>query len=168
MHHRAIKLYKYHQWANEKFFEHLKELPSDVYENKITSVFNSISQVIKHLYQTDGLWLSVISGDSFKETMSIVNKLQKQTKEKSLQQMQHLYDELSEQYLGFFEDEEDLDKEIEIDHPEFGKLKTPISKLVQHVVNHGTYHRGNLTAMLRQQGYPGVPNDYLIYLYKVK
>ncbi|WP_313897918.1 DinB family protein [Brevibacillus sp. FSL L8-0520] len=38
---------------------------------------------------------------------------------------------------------------------------------MQHVVNHGTYHRGNIAAMLRQQGYAGVPTDYVFYLYEL-
>jgi uncharacterized damage-inducible protein DinB len=37
--------------------------------------------------------------------------------------------------------------------------------MILHVVNHGTYHRGNITAMLRQMGYASVPTDYGIYLY---
>ncbi len=36
--------------------------------------------------------------------------------------------------------------------------------ILNHVVNHGTYHRGNVTAMLRQQGYAGVATDYLFFL----
>jgi uncharacterized damage-inducible protein DinB len=51
-----------------------------------------------------------------------------------------------------------------IEHPQYGRLDTSISEIVQHVVNHGTYHRGNLTAMLRQQGHPGIATDYLFYL----
>ncbi len=51
----------------------------------------------------------------------------------------------------------DLDKKISPEHPQFGRLDTHLSELVQHVVNHGTYHRGSLTAMIRQQGYSSVP-----------
>ncbi|MFC0332820.1 DinB family protein [Paenibacillus sepulcri] len=29
------------------------------------------------------------------------------------------------------------------------------------LVNHGTYHRGNITAILRQLGHPGTPTDYV-------
>lgn len=49
-------------------------------------------------------------------------------------------------------------------HPKLGRLDTHFSELVQHVVNHGTYHRGNLTAMIRQQGYSSVSKDYVFYL----
>lgn len=74
---------------------------------------------------------------------------------------------MNQQYETFFEGIENLDKVISIEHPRYGKLETPISDLVRHVVNHGTYHRGNITAMLRQQGHPGVPTDYVFYLYEI-
>nr|WP_305586406.1 DinB family protein [Fictibacillus sp. WQ 8-8] len=37
--------------------------------------------------------------------------------------------------------------------------------MVLHVVNHGTYHRGNISAMLHQLGDSSVMNDYAFYWY---
>jgi len=34
----------------------------------------------------------------------------------------------------------------------FGVYKNPLWQSMQHVVNHGTYHRGQITTMLRQHG----------------
>lgn len=90
------QLYDYHVWANERLFEHLEQLPKDVFHAEVTSVFPSVSQTFEH--------------------------------------------------------------------PKYGSLNTRFSEILQHVVNHGTYHRGNVTAMLRQQGYAGFPTDYLFYL----
>lgn len=44
-------------------------------------------------------------------------------------------------------------------------MKTSVSELMPHVVNHGTYHRGNITVMLRQIGYASITTDYGLYLY---
>lgn len=60
----------------------------------------------------------------------------------------------------------DLDKSMTITHPRYGRLDTRFSDILQHVVNHGTYHRGNITAMLRQLGYSGIPTDFVFYLFK--
>lgn len=166
MQHPAIQQYEYHQWANNRIFDHLKELPSEVYNNEIKSVFSSIAEVITHIYQTDGMWLSVMSGDSFDETMKVINQLQEKSKDQDLKGMHNVYEELVKQYHSFFRGKKDLDENILIHHPQYGSLETSVSNLVKHVVNHGTYHRGNITAMLRQQGHSGVPTDYIFYIHE--
>lgn len=166
MNNRTIHEYHYHQWANSRFFDRLEELPEEVYEKNIQSVFSSVSEVIAHIYHTDGMWLSVMSGDSFEETMIIINQLKQKASGQDLDGMRTLYEELSAQYSSFLNDREDLEDNISIEHPRYGALETSIAKLVKHVVNHGTYHRGNITAMLHQQGHAGVPTDYIFYLYE--
>jgi uncharacterized damage-inducible protein DinB len=42
---------------------------------------------------------------------------------------------------------------------------TPLWQLMQHVVNHSTYHRGQITTMLRQVGATPMPTD-LIFFYR--
>ncbi len=166
MKHPAIQQYDYHKWANDRFFEHLKNLPGEVYSKEIKSVFSSIREVIIHIYQTDGMWLSVMSGDSFPETMKVINQLKEKSVGQDLENMEKLYQEISGRYDAFLMELENLDKPITINHPKYGELTTPITDLVKHVVNHGTYHRGNITAMLRQQGHSGVPTDYIFYIYE--
>ena len=162
----SLQQYNYHQWANKRFFEHLQSLPDVVYNQEIQSIFSSISEVIIHIYRVDAMWLSVMSGDPFKETMAKIKQIKERSTNKGLDQMQTLYTELADKYRHFIDGVDDLNAVITVEHPQYGALETSISQLVQHVVNHGTYHRGNITAMLRQQGYAGVPTDYVHYLYE--
>lgn len=164
----AIKEYNYHKWANARIFDHLEELPDDIYSNEIKSVFSSLKEVLIHMYQVDGMWLSVMSGKPFSETMNVIKELKQKSENPSLDELIDLFKEINEKYESFFADLDDTDNTIEIEHPRFGKLKTTVSDLVKHVVNHGTYHRGNITAMLRQQGHAGVPTDYIYYLYEIQ
>ncbi|HUQ91886.1 MAG TPA: DinB family protein [Bryobacteraceae bacterium] len=43
--------------------------------------------------------------------------------------------------------------------------QTPVWQVALHVVNHGTHHRGQVSAMLRAMGYTPPPTD-LIYFYR--
>ena len=36
--------------------------------------------------------------------------------------------------------------------------------MLLHLVNHSTYHRGQVTTLLRQQGATGVPTDFLVFI----
>jgi len=167
MKHPALIQYDYHKWANNRIFERLNDLPDEIYDRKIKSVFSSIREVMTHVYRTDGMWLSVMSGDPFAETMNVIKQLEKKSTGQDPEGMQNLYAGMSGQYETFFRNRGDLDKVISIEHPRYGKLETSVSQLVKHVVNHGTYHRGNITAMLRQQGHAGAPTDYIFYLYDI-
>lgn len=166
MKHPILQEYNYHKWANDRIFEHIDKLPDKLYDSKIKSVFSSIKEVLIHIYQVDGMWLSVMSGHSFSETMNVIKQLKERSENPDLGEMRTLFKEINLQYEEFFSEQDDLDEVISIEHPRYGKMDTPVSDLVKHVVNHGTYHRGNITAMLRQQGQAGVPTDYIFYLYK--
>ncbi|MET1178579.1 DinB family protein [Peribacillus simplex] len=160
-------MYDYHVWANNKFFVRLKELPRDIYDREIQSVFSSIAETLVHIYTADTIWLGVIRENSMDEIQASIIQAQEKTKDKGLKEMETLFYELSKKYQDFFKNESDFDKGIFPEHPQYGRLETYLSELIQHVVNHGTYHRGNLTAMIRQQGYSSVPTDYVFYLYEI-
>ncbi len=165
MKHQTLSLYDYHVWANRRGFEHLKELPQDIYHKEIQSVFPSISEVLVHIYIVDTVWLGVMSGNSFDKVAELRSQLREKTKGKSIEEMEMIFFTLSEKFKVFFDSQRDLDQAVFMEHPNLGQLETNLFELVQHVVNHGTYHRGNITAMLRQLGYPGVMTDYVLYLY---
>ncbi|ETI68470.1 DinB family protein [Neobacillus vireti] len=164
----SLRLYDYHVWANKRVFNHLKDLPNEVYRQEIKSVFSSIEQVVIHLFKTDVVWLCAMSDKNYEEIQQFVGKYSSEIENKTLEEMESKYLKFSEQYINFLSSQEDLDAKKTLKHPMYGQLETRISELVQHVVNHGTYHRGNITAMLRQLGYPGPSTDYIFYLYEKK
>ncbi|MFA1822652.1 DinB family protein [Virgibacillus oceani] len=165
MKHRALQLYDYHIWSNNRFFERLKELPHSVYTQEIQSVFPTIAETLVHIYMTDTIYLGVMRENSMDEVQASIIQAQERIKDKGLEEMEALYAELAKLYKDFFNSQEDMDKPIAAEHPIFGRLETRLAELLHHVVNHGTYHRGNITAMIRQQGYSSVPTDYIMYLY---
>lgn len=165
--HHALQLYDYHVWANNKLFERLKELPEEIFNQEVQSIFPSLAATFNHIYMVDTIWLGVMRQKTMVEIQASIAKVQEHTKNKGLQEMEKLFYQLAKEYQGFLNSESDLDKEISPEHPQFGRLNTHLSELVQHVVNHGTYHRGNLSAMIRQQGFSGVPTDYVFYLYEI-
>jgi len=165
---KELQFYNYHVWANQKIFSHLKGLPQDIYHKEVKNVFSSVSEVLGHIYATDTTWLSVMSGYSFDEIIKSGKQLRENIKGKSIGEMEMMFLNLSEQFKTFFDHQDNLNQLVFCAHPNFGQLETNLFELIQHVVNHGTYHRGNITAMLRQMGYPGVMTDYVAYLYATK
>ncbi|BAU28773.1 putative damage-inducible protein DinB [Aneurinibacillus soli] len=166
MNNQAVQLYDYHTWANKRILEHVKNLQQEIYNKEAQGVFPSVSEALTHIYLMDALWLSVMSGDSFSTSIELLQQLSETTRGKSVHEMETAFLTLSERYKAFFEHKQNLDEAFSIEHPHFGRLETRLSELIQHVVNHGTYHRGQVTDMLRQLGHSGVSTDYVFYLYE--
>jgi uncharacterized damage-inducible protein DinB len=86
--------------------------------------------------------------------MVSVRRLSEEAKGQSLEVMEKFYRETSVKFKALL-DELDMDVHMEYTHPHHGTLKATYADIMQHAVNHGTYHRGNIAAMLRQIGFCG-------------
>jgi len=42
-------------------------------------------------------------------------------------------------------------------------FQSPVWQIVLHIVNHASYHRGQITTMLRQLGHTPVPTDLIAF-----
>ncbi|WP_144635578.1 DinB family protein [Priestia megaterium] len=161
----TLKFFDFHVWANEQIFKRLKELPEDTYHQKVESVFSSISSVLSHVYLSDLGWLEVFCGGSMSYALKLAEQQKEQTGGKNLEEMRIMFHKLAERYKEFLNQEENLNKSIIIENPAGGTMETSVNDLLPHIANHGTYHRGNITAMLRQMGYASIPTDYGLYLF---
>ncbi|WP_121612829.1 DinB family protein [Mesobacillus foraminis] len=162
----ALKMYEYHIWANGVIFDVLKKLPENIYHQEINSGFSSISKVLSHIYLTDHMWFSIISGTSMKDAMAAANQLSEQVERKSLEEIQELFGDLSQENKALLNIRSNPESTILVDNPYAGILDISISEIVIHTVTHGGYHRGNIATMLRQLGHTSDMQDYILYLYK--
>ncbi|GIP38373.1 hypothetical protein J31TS4_16530 [Paenibacillus sp. J31TS4] len=158
------QMYDYHVWANDRLFAHLEQLPEEAFHAEVTSVFPSVSQTLAHLYLFDRLYLAVLEELPNEEIFPKMPAWREEAQGRTVDDMRRLFAGAAESFRELLQRTPDPDKAMTIEHPTYGSLDTQFSAILMHVVNHGTYHRGNVTAMLRQQGYAGVPTDYLFFL----
>ncbi|MFY4774600.1 DinB family protein [Metabacillus sp. RGM 3146] len=166
--HHALLLYDYHEWANRKVIDHIRGLPDELWAKKVQSVFSSIQETFLHMIAADTMWLDVMKQKPFKEILENITVHKNKLGNSSLEELAKAYSVLVNTSKQFFLQQNDLERLIICDHPSFGRLETPLSQCIQHVVNHGTYHRGNLASMIRQHGFAGVQTDYITFLYNQK
>jgi len=165
-----LKQVDYHAWANTQLFNRIKELPNyeTIFTEQIQSVFPSIKDTFAHIYVTDQVWLHILHGKSMNEAIQDRESLRTEIENKSFLELEEMFDNMAKQYIDFLITIEDVNAVFVIENPYVGKLETSILELVQHVVNHGTYHRGNITAMIRQLGHSSTMTDFVLYLHMVK
>lgn len=161
----AKQMYEYHVWANQTLINRLKELPEEVYTKEIQSVFSTVSKAISHIYTVDSCWLHILNGVSMPEALSISLPLQEQMEKKTIQEMESLYTELASRFTSVLDSLDNMDETITLDNPYAGVRDTSYSEIILQIVNHGTYHRGNITAMLRQMGHASVMTEYALFWY---
>jgi len=67
------------------------------------------------------------------------------------------------EYVGGLDDAS-VDRVIDYKLLSGAEGSTPLCQMLQHVVNHASYHRGQVTTMLRQLGAtPAKPMDMIAY-----
>ncbi|OOE14248.1 DinB family protein [Fictibacillus arsenicus] len=165
---KTVQLQKFNVWANDKVFEHLKTLPLEIYRKETQSVFPSVSAVLIHMYQVDYVWLKAIKGEDFNDIVATLGQLTDDLQAASLDELEFKFKELSRKYDSFISGQTDITSQTTIRHPHFGTLESNYAELIQHVVNHGTYHRGHISAIINQLGHKGVSIDYIFYLYSLQ
>jgi uncharacterized damage-inducible protein DinB len=166
MAHASIEMYNYHAWANKTMLARLKEIPQELYHKEITSVFSTIAKVMPHIYITDTCWLYILQGQSMNEAMANANQLKEITEAMSIVELETMFLASAEQYNAFFSRHENkMEETLIVDNPYAGVRETSYSEIVLQIVNHATYHRGNITAMLRQMGQASAMTEYALYWY---
>jgi uncharacterized damage-inducible protein DinB len=150
------QLYDYHGWANHKLLTHLAEFPEAVLFEGVENSFPNVAETFGHIYTVDKTWLLRIRGEH-------VEKIEP-TLFGSLEDLRGSFLQLHNEFRSYLALQPNCEKAVTY-HNTSGKAFTnSIEEIVQHVVNHGTYHRGNIASILRQLGLVSVATDYVVYL----
>lgn len=148
--------FSYHVWGTGKQLDHLSELPDRVYTQEMQSVFSSIQEVFEHVWVVDALWLKRMQGE---ESPSIAGKSLP-----SIDAARAEFSLLHEKMMNYIRTVENPETVRSFKTMKGIEMENTIEEMIYTVVNHGSYHRGNVTAMHRQLGYAGIPYDYIYYL----
>lgn len=162
----AKHMYEYHVWANKVLLERIKELPSNVLYEEVSSSYPNIAQTFSHIYVVDVMWLQVLKGIEMQEALEGSMALLERTNSYSVDEFIKSFEEVASQYEEWMNSQKDLEQKMNLNNPWSGARDTAYSEILFHVANHGTYHRGNVTTMLRQQGYASTMTDFALYWYQ--
>lgn len=161
------QMYEYHVWATRTVLARLRELPPAVYRQEIpNSSFRTAAEAMAHIYQVDYCWLRVLEGESMRDALVLTAPMREQAESAGIGELETLFLDLAGRYRDWFGRQDDLERTIVLDNPYTRIRETKLSEIVLQVVNHGTYHRGNLATMLRQIGHTSTMSEYVLYWYQ--
>ncbi len=155
----ARELLEYGSWANAQVYETAKELTQEQLEAAVAGSFPSIQGTLAHIIWVEWLWLRRWQGES---PTSLPDWVRKPNLGELGVQLGIVESERASHLAALID--ADLDRDVAYRGTDGRAFSLPLGQQVRHVVNHSTYHRGQLAAQLRQMGRTPPNTDYARYL----
>jgi len=147
----------YNLWVNQQFVNWLSTKSDELLNTEVASSYTSIMKTLNHIWETEEYWYSVIAETvpfDKKESIDLNKNVVFEGLLNSSEKLSTFIASLSE---------EQLVKTIKIENPWF-QCELPLSEYLLQVINHGTYHRGQIVTIGRNIGITDASNtDYNFY-----
>ena len=156
-------LLDYHYWARDRVLDALEPLTPEQLTRDMGNSFKSIHETVAHVYAAEWAWherwhghspTALLPSDQFPDLASI----------------RRTWSELEAKMRGFVEGLGDNGGSRVIEYKLLSGQagSSPIWQMLQHVVNHASYHRGQVTTMLRQLGVQPAKSMDMIAYYRTR
>ncbi|MBL7929633.1 MAG: DinB family protein [Bacteroidia bacterium] len=156
MHEYLSAYLKYNLWANRIITGYFEKAGKESLDITIESSFPSIRKTWYHIWDAQCIWILRLEG---KEVTTWPGRDFTGTMKEAIYQFMESTEKLAE--LGLQLDAEKLITYKNLSGKEF---TNKVWHILMHVVNHGTYHRGQLVTMLRQAGMKELqPLDMIVF-----
>ncbi|PUA17972.1 DinB family protein [Glaciimonas sp. PCH181] len=151
-------LARYHLWATEKILSHIASISEDDYRRDCGLFFHSIHGTLNHMLVGELHWHA-----RFTNSNPITIPLNAEVEPDRVALASALHTAVA-RWNDFVDNiaPERFDTQLMYSRANGEKTTTPFAPTLAHVFNHGTHHRGQLSAALTCLGYP-VPELDLIY-----
>jgi len=152
-------LYSYDRWANARILDAVSGLTEEQFTMDMKSSHGSIRDTLSHILAAEWIWLERWNGVSPK---ALLNPSAFPT----VGALRERWSEVERGYNEFIERITDasLDMVITYTNTKDEEWSYPLVQMLQHVMNHSSYHRGQVVTMLRQLGEKGVTVDLLVFM----
>ena len=152
------KLYDYNVWANARTLDACAVLNEEQFTRDLGNSFPSVRDTLSHIMAAEQVWVMRWKGHSPRALWAA-------SEFPTLDALRARWMEVEHEILEFVQNvlAERLGEVITYTNTKGEEWSYPLGHMMQHVVNHSTYHRGQVTTMLRQLGAHATATDFLAY-----
>lgn len=152
-------LYKYNRWANATVLDAVSKLTPVQFSRDLQSSHSSVRDTLAHILAAEWIWLERWKGLS-------PNALLIPTEFPTVESLATRWAKVEEDYAEFISGitDESLATVITYTNTKGEQWAYPLGRMIQHVMNHSTYHRGQVATLLRQLGAEVNPVDLLVFM----
>jgi uncharacterized damage-inducible protein DinB len=150
------RLYDYDAWANARTLNACAALTQDQLTRDLGNSFGSVRDTLVHIVGAQMIWLDRLHGappagmakpEAYPDMAAV--RAQWAETESTLRA-----------YVSGLS-AADLDRILEFSNAKGVVFRDQIGNILQHLANHGSYHRGQITTLLRQLGAKPVSTDMI-------
>ena len=154
------RLLDYHYWARDVILDAVTPLTPEQFTHPVESSFKSVRDTVAHIYAADLIWYIRWRGQSPSSLLSYDSC-------PDVASLRAAWVDLEGKVRAFVNElgEAGVSRVFEYKLMSGAAGSTPFAEMLAHVVNHGSYHRGQVTTLLRQMGVaPPKSTDMITFL----
>lgn len=140
------RTFEYNLWANKKYSEVLRTNP---FKN------DKILKLISHIANAQSIWLSRLNGEETE-----IGVWDEYEAKEALERLENS----SQDWLDHLYSAEGIDETVEYTNSKGESYESRVPDIITHVVNHGTYHRGQVAQLLREEDIDPPATDFIFYV----
>lgn len=151
-------LYDYNAWADHRTLDACATLSPEQFTRDLGSSFRSVRDTLVHIMQVEWLWLERWHGRS--PTSFGANG-----EYSNVESIRGRWLEIERDLLDYVASLTSEEVQRVVQHKTTAGVPQaqPLWQMLQHLVNHGTYHRGQVATMLRQLGAKPIATDLILF-----
>jgi uncharacterized damage-inducible protein DinB len=152
------QLYDYNRWAGHRILKVTGTLASDDFLRPMGNSFSSVRDTLAHILGAEWIWLERWQGRSPKALLDAAGF-------PTVRSLESRWETVEHDQMQFIEalTPPRLSEELAYINLKGERYSYPLWQQLVHVVNHSSYHRGQITTLLRQLGAEAVSTDFLAY-----
>jgi len=156
----ARALFQYNDWANQRSLDATAQLSNEQFIKPLGSSFSSVRDTLMHVCGAEWIWFERFHGRSHSGIPDFSNI-------QTIGALREHWAPQAKALLDFVHglSQAELDRVFEYKTLNFGVYANPLWQSLQHLANHGTYHRGQIATMIRQHGAKPIATD-LMHFYR--
>ncbi len=152
-------LFLYNSWANDRVVSVVATVPEEEYHKDLRSSHGGIHGTLVHLMGAEEIWIKRWLGErptriARPEEYPGFTELCAHWKE---------VDGRAHAFVDALRSDEDIHRIVQYADLRGNPYAQPLGRLMQHVVNHSSYHRGQVACLLRQTGIKPVDTDLVVF-----
>jgi uncharacterized damage-inducible protein DinB len=156
---QARSLFAYNRWANDRILTAAAALDTGALTRDLHVSYRSVLGTARHLAWAEWLWLGRwLEGHSqiSPNPGDAADLGDLRVRLGAVEQAQRAF------VAGLTM--ADCDRRISYENPPGTTWTYTLGEMLQHLINHSTYHRGQIVGLLRQLGATPPTTDYLVYI----